>query len=122
MSKTVPMPRQWEPKPFLRADQPTMVYSSLDPLELVVVHSGGGGREIDGAVAGIRRTGGMERNNRKRGQGKMTTCRKRFLQKSSIFRHAGKSCSFPTPSISNNFIFCFIHWLIGCRSLEFSGM
>lgn len=73
MSKAVPMPRQWEPKPFLRADQPTMVYSSLDTLELVMVHSGGGGREIDGAVAGIRRTGRTERNNRKRGQDKMTT-------------------------------------------------
>lgn len=60
MSKAVPIPRQWEPKPFLRADQPMMVYSSLDTLELVMVHSGGESREIDGAVAGIRRTGRME--------------------------------------------------------------
>lgn len=37
-----------------------MVYSSLDTLELVMVHSGGESREIDGAVAGIRRTGRME--------------------------------------------------------------
>lgn len=111
MSKAVPMPKQWEPKPFLRADQPTMVYSSLDTLELVMVHSGEGGREIDGAVAGIRRTGGMERNSRKRVKTKMTTPES---VESDSFKRVPYLGTLGSLVLSARlvYIFCFIHyWL-----------
>lgn len=67
-------------------------YSSLDTLELVMVHSGGESREIDGAVAGIRRTGRMEGiiGTESRQNDNTRECRERdSCKKSFIFRHAG---------------------------------